>query len=69
MNQLSAPSRFRTPLETERCEYDDGNPGTILTRPTAMASSSAPSQRRAGDWAQHSAATYYDDGEMATILV
>lgn len=64
MNQLTAPDRFRT--ETARREYDDGDPGTIVIRPEPQA---AAERRRAGDWAQRGATTYYDDGEAATILV
>lgn len=69
MNQLTAPARFKTPTETARREYDDGNPGTIMTGQTASQTGPAAPQRRAGEWAERRAATYYDDGEAATILV
>ena len=46
-----------------RREYDDGNPGTVVTGREAV----APAERRAGDWARDRADTYYDDGEAATI--
>ena len=67
MNQLTAPDRCRT--ESARREYDDGDPGTIVTRPAPQAADATAKTRRAGDWAQGSATTYYDDGEAATILV
>lgn len=69
MNQLTAPIRFDTQLETKRREYDDGNPGTIVIEPAPQATNPGTAPRRAGDWAQRSAATYYDDGEAATVLV
>ncbi|MEP4380647.1 MAG: hypothetical protein ABJ215_07275 [Alphaproteobacteria bacterium] len=69
MNQLTAPNRFTTQLETERREYDDGNPGTILICATPTTPGQDTAQRRAGDWAQRDTATYYDDGEQGTILV
>ncbi len=67
MNQLTAPQRFRT--EPARREYDDGDPGTIATRPAPQAADATAKNRRAGEWAQRGATTYYDDGEAATILV
>lgn len=69
MNQLTSTIRFENQTETARCEYDDGNPGTILSGNPLPTSGGSPCQRRAGAWAQDSAATYYDDGEAATILV
>lgn len=61
MRLRTSPARIESPAA--RREYDDGNPGTVLTDIPP----SAAVLRRAGDWVRDGAATYYDDGEAATI--
>jgi hypothetical protein len=61
MSTPTQSSRTDTHSTAARREYDDGNPGTVVTGRGALA------ERRAGDWAQDRADTYYDDGEAATI--
>ncbi|MBT3400016.1 MAG: hypothetical protein HOL07_12240 [Rhodospirillaceae bacterium] len=70
MKQTTSPTRAEIPSTAARRDYDDGNPGTIVTGNMADVSI----DRRAGDWAQSvagigDAGTYYDDGEAATIPV
>ncbi len=60
MTQRAQPLWFEKPAA--RCEYDDGNPGTILTD-----TQPAPAEHCAGDWVRDGATTYSEDGEAATI--
>jgi len=64
MSPPTTPTGIRTRSAPARCEYDDGNPGTIVTSTVADASI----DRRAGAWAQSAGETYYDDGEAGTVL-
>jgi hypothetical protein len=61
MNRTTSPSSIES--QAAHREYDDGDPGTILIEnPSATAI-----RHRAGDWAQSTGETYYDDGEAGTV--
>ncbi|MBT4907321.1 MAG: hypothetical protein HOK98_00870 [Rhodospirillaceae bacterium] len=61
MNRITSPSSIE--IASTHREYDDGNPGTIMTGNTPAFGT----QRRAGDWVQTTTETYYDDGEAGTV--